>query len=596
MMHSERMKMTEDKLTQAWQDYQRGMDYFHAVDLYGRAEECYRMVSGDQWAGLKSGDERPAVLNILAPIVKSMTAMVGQNTLSIHFSPLSFGPGRERFLALCDKLDRHAARVWEQIKMDARLWEVLEDACIAGDSFAYFYAEGGGVKMDLLDTVNVMLADEQNPDIESQPYLLLIQRRYVDDVKREARENGVKDIDLILPDEETELSLGGDLEVKNGQKCISILKLWKEKGEVHFVKATKYVVYQPEQVMTGLARYPVAHYRWKPIKGQGRGAGDVWDKIPNQISINKNLYRFESSVKASAFPHKVFNRHALTDEDVKRLSYPDSNIGVDDRNFQGVSGLIGYLQPASISPHAKDIWQECITLTRDLAGAGDNLENVDPEQASGTAINAAREAKALSLNMQTAACRQFVEDMARIWYALWVAYNPDGLQVIYRDEDGAEVADVIPAEELRAMDVDVRVDVSPKNPFSKLAHEASLLQLFQAQAISFPEYVEALDEDANVPRDKLMNILEKRKAAEEAEAAQAMAQLTAQVERLTAENAALARAAEEGRQAGRKLTELAGYMQSDDYRMERQAKALELQKKAMELSDGQETDWEAMGL
>lgn len=579
----------DEGLTEAWRDYQRGMDYFHGVGLYDRAAECHRMVSGDQWAGLKAGDERPAAMNILAPIVKSMTAMVGQNTLSIHFSPLSLGPARERQAALCEKLDRYAARVWEQIKMDARLWEVLEDACISGDSFSYFYYRDGVMGMDLLDTVNVMLADEQNPDVESQPYLLLIQRRYVDDVRREAKENGVKDLSRILPDEDTELSLGGGAEVKNHQKCVSILKLWKEKGEVRFLKATKYLVYAPARTIAGLRRYPVAHYRWKPVKGGGRGWGDVWDKIPNQISINKNLYRFESSVKASAFPHKVYSRHALTDEDVKRLSYPDSNIGVDDRNFQGVSGLIGYLQPASISPHAKDIWQECITLTRELAGAGDNLENIDPEQASGTAINAAREAKALSLNMQTAACRQFVEDMARIWYALWTAYNPDGLPVLYRADDGTEITETIPADELRAMDVDVRVDVSPKNPFSKLAHEAALLQLFQAGAITFPEYVEALDEDSNVPKDKLMDILEKRRAAEKQQAEQAVAALQA-------ENEALRAQAEQGRAAADKLTELTGYMQSGDYQMEQRMKALDLKKKALEVGGGEEMDWGAMGL
>ena len=53
-------------------------------------------------------------------------------------------------------------------------------------------------------------------------------------------------------------------------------------------RSTKTVVYQPETRIEGMTLYPIAGYSWKPKKGSARGEGDVWDKIPNQISINKN--------------------------------------------------------------------------------------------------------------------------------------------------------------------------------------------------------------------------------------------------------------------------------------------------------------------
>ena len=73
------------------------------------------------------------------------------------------------------------------------------------------------------------------------------------------------------------------------------------------------------------------------------------------------------------------------------------------------------------------------------------------------------------------------------------------------------------------MRVDVRVDVSPASPYSKLAQEAGLRELFQMQAITFEEYVEALGEDASLPKAKLQDILHKRAVQTRAQAKGAQA-------------------------------------------------------------------------
>lgn len=540
-----------------WNEYQKGLDYLNADGYYSRVEECFRMVEGDQWHGLKSGDERPAQLNILQPIMKNSTALVGQNTMSIRYSSMNFDGDetqRARRAKLCERLNCFAAKTWERVKLDRFQWDILQDAFVGGDSFAWFYDGGDELKMELLDCTNIMFGDENNPVIQEQPYLLIIQRRYVDQVRREARENGLteEEIGRIVSDDDTTGELLGQREVANDRKLISVMKLWKQDGEVWFARATKSVLYQPATRIEGLTLYPIAQYSWKPKKGSARGAGDIWDKIPNQISINKNLYRFESSVKASAFPHKVYQEGALSPDDVRKLSYPDSNIAVRDMTGQGVEKVVSYLQPANISPYAKDIWQELAQLTRELSGAGDNLENINPENASGAAINAARDAKTLNVNSQVTAFRQWVEDVALIWYDMWLAYNPNGVPVVW-DEDGQVVMELLPVEELREMRLDVRVDVSPNNPYSKLAHESGLTELFTAGAITFEEYVEALDDDASIPKEKLKEIIQKR--GERQKELQMMAALAQ-------ENEALKAQAQQGATAQQKLIELTQAMQA----------------------------------
>lgn len=482
-----------------FREYERCLAAPQTRDCFARAEKCRRFVQGDQWHGLNCGDERPPQLNFLTPILKNATALVGQNRMSVRYGALGAeSPRRDRVSDICRALDRKAEALWEKLRLDARLWEVLEEAFTTGDAFAYFYDDGGAPALDVLGTDAVLLGDEGCYDVEAQPFVLIAAMQPVERVRAQAEKSGLSEAERarITPDDDP---------VRRGgcEKVLTLLRLWRgEDGEIRFCRSTRDTVYVPETHLRGLRRYPVARYSWKRRSDTARGAGDIWDKIPNQIAVNKSLYRFECAVKSAAFPHKVYNADALSAEDVRALSYPDSSIAVHDRMGQGVERLVTYLQPADISPHARAIWHDLIAQTRELSGAGDNLENVDPEQASGAAIVAAREAKLLNVNMQVAAFRQFCEEIALIWYEMWRVYDPEGVRLA----SGAAVS----PEELLRMSPEVRVDISPANPYSKLASDSGLRELLASGAITLAEYAEALDDDSAIPKAKLKRILASR--------------------------------------------------------------------------------------
>jgi hypothetical protein len=143
-----------------------------------------------------------------------------------------------------------------------------------------------------------------------------------------------------------------------------------------------------------------------------------------------------------------------------------------------------------------------ISTSRELCGAGDAVTGqINPEQASGAAIVAVRDAATLNLNFAVAQLARFVEDVALIWYDLLRAYHPAGLAV-----EGQQ----IPGKLLQALEPRVRIDLSPANPFSKYAQEQTLQNLLNAGYISFAEFVEALEDDSHAPREKLRNILAER--------------------------------------------------------------------------------------
>jgi hypothetical protein len=63
---------------------------------------------------------------------------------------------------------------------------------------------------------------------------------------------------------------------------------------------------------------------------------------------------------------------------------------------------------------------------------------------------------------------------------------------------------------LRELQVNIRIDISPTNPYSRFAREQALENALAQQHITFDEYVEALDDDGTAPKGKFEDILERR--------------------------------------------------------------------------------------
>ena len=533
--------MKEITCTNIWQLYQKGIDYINQINLVGKTDKCHRMYNGDQWHGVKSGGEDLPMLNFIKGIVKYKVATVAQNTMSAVYNPI--GEHNEMAIKACEALNRHFQVMWERAKMDKNSWNVIKDACIGADSYIYF----GGAdvsKGQILDNVNVLLSDEQNPNIQEQKYILIVERLFVSDVREEAKRNGISkdDIDLIVADTKTENQLGNKQEVNYAQddgKCTSILYMYKgEDGFIHFAKSTSAVVYKPDEKIVvklneeetgqGLTYYPIVNFIWDDKKGSARGCGEVEYLIPNQIELNKTLARRAIAIKQCAYPKVAYMENAISDP--SQIDTIGAKIGVKDMNANNIQNLITYLNPTSVSPDAKNFTDELIVSTKELAGAGDAATGaVDPTQASGTAIIASRDQAALPLNEQVARYRQFVEDIAVLWYEIWKAYNPNGLNVETQDENGKDVVEMIPSEILDELMINVRIDVSQNNPFSKFAQEQAILNLFTTGAITFEEMIDVLDDDAVTPKGKLKDIVDKRQEMEENKTKAALAQALEQL-------------------------------------------------------------------
>lgn len=489
-----------------WQKYQRGVEWHTQQGLFTKTNKCHRFYEGDQWSDA-NGEILPDMptYNFIEPTVDYKTAMIAQNSMVINYGPQSNGADE---MAACKLLNAYAAKQWEKLKMDTLFWEAVKEGAIAGDSFLYFY-DGTTLDNQLLSTDKVFLGDEQQQDIQKQPYIILYERQLVRAVREEARRNGLADDEVmqIQPDSnENDPHLNAE-EVKGeeSEKVSTLLYITRENGEVCFCRSTQTVVYQPMQTIPGMKRYPIAKFTWKKKHNSSRGVGEVLWLIPNQIEVNRNLYRRLQSIKSTAFPKPVYVEGAI--ENPEGITSVGTPVRVRDGNVQRLNEVFMYMQPAAISSDAKALQDEMLQNTRDLANAGDNaMGNINPEQASGAAIVAVKDAQAVPLSEQKAAAKQFVEDIALIWLDMMAAYGVNG---IYTEEG------VITAEMLDGLEPEIRIDVSDGNPYSKYARERALENALAAGHITFEEYVDALDEDAHAPKAKFQEILKARQGLSE---------------------------------------------------------------------------------
>lgn len=515
------MKKEED-MTTVWQEYERGKDYNYQQQLYEKSRKNYDFYLGKQWGNTKLEGMQPITLNIIKSIVKYKVGVVKTNSYQIYFNSDTYENEEQRknLQDICDMLNRYANRLWEKNKVNKIVRDCVDDACIDNEGIVYFYADpdenSNNILCEQVDRTNIYYGNENDDDIQSQPYIIISFRRTVEEVKKEAKANNIdkNEIELIKEDQDIEEQSGSELRTTEiVPMCLVLLKLYKKDGMIWAKKCTKLATVMKDTCLD-ISLYPVAHILWERVKGSARGQGEVEHLIPNQIEINKTATRRALVVKMTAFPKLVANVKYI--KNPKALNKVGTTIELNEMNADDVSKVVNYLKPTAISADAYNLQKELEEDTQNLAGAGDTVTgNVDPTQASGKAILAVQQASQQPINQQVENYKDFIEDIARIWFEMLKANSVKGITLIsekkdYKNNTTIEEIHKLSYKELKESDLYIKIDITPKSAFDKYAMEMSLENLLGSGHITFEEYVKALPEDATMPKAKLKEILKER--------------------------------------------------------------------------------------
>ena len=517
------MDLNEIKETPIWGLYEKGRNYHRRMGIYVDTDRNYRFYNGNQWEGAKLGDVEPVQKNFIKPIVKYKVSVIHDNLYSVHYSSqnyenMQFQKEAERY---CDLLNGYIHRLWEKDKMDFKGRRITKDAAINDEGIIYinFDRENMIPVHEIVKKNDIYYGNENDDDIQSQPYILIRKRMPVVNAIDFALAEGMSEdkVAFLIGDNDTFEESGEAAKEELDNMVTVIYKMYKQDGTVHYSVATRWVDII-EDVDTGISLYPVAHFVWEEREGSARGEGEVRYLIPNQIEVNRTEVRRVLTVKYQAYPQKVV--------DVSKISNPQAlntvggTIRTNGQPVDDVHKIVGTIPPAQMSPDVKQLQEDLILVTRELAGAGDTATGqVNPESASGRAILAVQQASQAPMTEQKESYKNFIEDIAKIDLEYLVAYSEDGVNMEDTVTDpvtGEEYIQMVnvPQTVLQQLKAVAKIDVTPKGVYDRFAMEQTMENFlmngfFNPQRVAeFEAYVNALPDDSVAPKQDLLEGIE----------------------------------------------------------------------------------------
>ena len=521
------MDIQEIKQTPIWELYEKGRNYHRMMGIYVDTDRNYRFYNGNQWEGAKLGDIEPVQKNFIKPIVKYKLSVIHDNLYAIIYSSQNYENREFRKLAdrYCDMLNNYASKVWEQDKLDFKGRRITKDAAINDEGIIYIDFDREKMKPvnEIIKKNDIYYGNENDDDIQNQPYILIRKRMPVSNAVEFALSKGMSKAKTayIIGDNDT-FEESGDASKQEIDNMVTIVyKLYKLNGSVHFSIATKLVTIV-EDVDIGIKLYPIAHFCWEEKEGSARGEGEVRYLIPNQIEVNRTEARRVLTVKYQSYPQKIYDTTKISNPDALRTVggiIKTNGTPVDD-----VMKVVGTLPPSQMSPDVVQLQEGLISVTRELAGAGDIATgDINPESASGRAILAVQQASQAPMTEQKESYKNFIEDVAHIWLEYVIAYSVDGINLEEKVTDPTTGEDVIqlvnvPQSALEQLQASVKIDITPKSVYDRFAQEQTIENLlingfFNAERVGeLRAYAESLDDDAVAPKAKILEIVEKIEA------------------------------------------------------------------------------------
>lgn len=481
----------KDPLTRAFQLYEEGKRYNNSLtpNLYSLVDTNTEFYAGNQWVHLP---QTPAmsrlpkpVFNYIKRITNVLVSQITSGGASVNLEPLSYydgGEGDPSGDSATEFAQAEVNNLLEKLKMEYRIREAMFDAAQTGDYCAHFYwdatalpyggasgAYRGEIKMELVDGVNVMFGNPNVTDVQAQPYILLVGRDTVKNLREEylAQHKGdYLNADRIQADAEwrEQVASGGKVELsgdengkalyvylyekvvterdmtdidgnpvtepafyangdpiyekgedgqlltdRNGQPIQKMKKVKEYVTSVHVSKCTRNMAIF-EDIDTGLTCYPIAWGNWEKQKNCYHGRALVTGVIPNQIFINSMFAMIMRHMQLQAFPKTIYNADLIghfSNEVGQAIAVHGLTPG------QAINQVATNLNPADMSNQILGVINQVVTYTKECLGVTDvQLGNIKSENTS--AIMVMQSNAEVPLENQRSGLYEWMEDVVRI--------------------------------------------------------------------------------------------------------------------------------------------------------------------------------------
>ena len=509
-----------------WKQYCAGLDFNNKLRLVENVANNENFFIGKQWEGVISNGLPTPVFNILKQIVLHQVATITSDNFTISATPLRASANDKRLEMASQVVNSELRALFKVNKLPNLSRIMMRNAAVDGDGcmFTYFDPDAptgldgikGAIKTEIIDNTRVLFGNPNSRNVQSQPYIIIWKRRQIDDVKDEARANG-------LSEEEIQ-NISADTDDNNSRmdsyvddKCTVLTKLWRDKktGTIWGCEVTKgAVIRKPYDVR--IKSYPVTWICWDYVQECYHGQALITGLIPNQEFINKAYAMAMLSQMTSAFPTKLFDRTRIT----KWTNQVGAQIAVDG----SVEGVAKILEPAQISPQIAQFINSAIENTQSLTGAtAAALGNTRPDNTS--AIIALQRAAAIPAEITKQNLYECLEDLGRIYIEFMAAYyGTRPVDIPAAVAVGDEIAQFANANvgmmqqefdfaQLEDCPMTIGLDVGASSYWSEVASMQTLENLLQLGLITVADFLERIPDGYVAKRQELLDKYKQKEMA-----------------------------------------------------------------------------------
>jgi len=503
-----------DVLT-AWDFYEKGLEFNNSINLEETVRVNESFFIGKQWEGVQANGLPTPVFNILKRVVGFIIATITTDNLKVNVTALANSVGTDSYRECVRIVGEECDALMVHNNIPAMVREFARNAAVDGDGCIYTYWDPtvnvgngvmGAIRSKVLENTRVLFGNPNDRRVQTQPYIQLVTRELVRNVKIRAKASGSQDWEQILPDDE-ETTRQEDV-FHTDDKVTVVLTLWRnaEDGTIWAYESTQNCEIR-EPWSLGLKKYPLVWFNWDFIQDCYHGQAMITGLIPNQIFINKAFAMSMLSIMRTAWPKVVYDRTRVKKWD-NRVG---GAIGVDG-NTTGVAEII---DPAAIQPQIAQYIQMAIEQTQESLGATESALG-GGKAYNTSAILSLQKAASTPTEMAKQNLYKAVEELFEIYVDFIGEYygtrkvdmpTPPEMQQVFQFI-GQTAPEELPMDfdftVLKQYPMLLKVEVGASSYYSEIAAMQTLDNLLQSQQIDIVDYLERVP-DSYVPgRRKLI--------------------------------------------------------------------------------------------
>lgn len=496
--------------------FQKGIDFNNRIELNDTVEANENFFIGRQWEGVNSNGLPKPVFNFLKRITLHQVANVTSDNIALYASPLSAAPDDGELSEIVTMVNNEFAALMEHNRIPNLTREYLRNAAVDGDGCTYSYWDPdvqvgkgikGTVRTEVIENTRVLFGNPNRRDVQSQPWIIIYRRDFVDAVKDYAKDHK-GDYENVKPDDDENNSR---FESYSDNRCTVILRLRRDKKTktIWACEVTRDAVIRKEWDL-GIRLYPITWINWDYVQDNYHGQALITGLIPNQVFVNKLFAMSMISMMTSAYPKVVYDKTRIS----SWTNQVGAAIGVNGGDMNSVARII---DPAQISPQISQFIEAAIDYTQTFTGAtAAALGDTRPDNTS--AIIALQRASSIPAEITKQNLYQSIEDLGRIYLEfMGEYYGTRPVDVPAKDVMDPEMMSFagVPENQRIVQDFDfsvlkdvpmqMKLDVGASAYWSEIASTQTLDNLLQQGKIDLVDYLERLPDGYVSKRQELID-------------------------------------------------------------------------------------------